>query len=199
MHPYQHAASHPDKLAFVIADTGETLTYRQLDDGSNRVAQLFRALGLQPGDRVGVMLKNSREFPIIYWGAQRSGIFLALLSSHLKAAEAAYILNDSSAKAFITSADDVGAAPVELVAQRGELIPLVKDIFDTSHQPFAGARSLHEALAALPTTPIADQTAGYHLLYSSCTTGRPKGILHKFNPGPIEQLSPSDSSVDGCK
>jgi long-chain acyl-CoA synthetase len=194
MHPHQHAASHPDKLAFVLADTGETLSYRELDEGSNRIAQLFRSLGLQPGDRVGVMLKNTREFPIIYWGAQRSGIFLALLSSHLKPAEAAYILNDSGAKAFISSTD-VGNTPVELVAERDSLIPGVRDIFDIADQPFAGASALWAAMAEMPAEPIVDQTAGYHLLYSSGTTGRPKGIMHKFNPGPIEQLSPSDSSV----
>ena len=98
-HPSCHAVATPDALAFVIADSGETLTYRELDERSNRAAQLLRALGLKPGDRLGVMMRNSPEFAAVYWGATRSGLFVTLLSTHLKPAEVAYILGDSEAKA----------------------------------------------------------------------------------------------------
>lgn len=194
MHPYQHAASHPDRLALVIADRGETLTYGQLDQDSNRVAQLLRSLGLKPGDRIGIMLRNSLEFPVLYWGAQRCGVFMALLSTHLKPEEAAYILNDSGARYVFTSSE-LGQTPESLVARQQELVPGVAGIFDVAPQPLAGTRSLAEALAEMPANPVADQVSGYHLLYSSGTTGRPKGIVHHFRPGPIEQLSPSEGGA----
>ena len=105
MHPYQHAAAHPDRLALALADSGETLTYRQLDEGSNRFAQLLRAQGLKPGDRIAILLKNCLEFPIAYWGAQRAGLLSAMLSTHLKPEEAAYIINDCGAQLLVTSAE----------------------------------------------------------------------------------------------
>ena len=90
-HPSFHARSQPDHLALVIADTGETLTYRELDEGSNRVAQFLRSRGLKPGDRIGVMMRNSRWFAIVHWGATRCGVFPTLLSTHLKPEEASFI------------------------------------------------------------------------------------------------------------
>ncbi|MYM61821.1 AMP-binding protein [Pseudomaricurvus sp. HS19] len=192
MHPYQYASSHPQRPAFVIADKGLQLSYAELEERSNKVAHLFRQHGLAPGDRAGVILKNTLDFPVIYWGAQRSGIILTLISTHLKPEEAAYILNDSHSRLLIS---DNSASEVLAVLASSELTPGVEAFYDAGEQPAPGTSSFHEALAPLPGTPIADQTAGYHLLYSSGTTGRPKGIAHKFTPGPIENLSPTDSSV----
>ncbi len=194
MHPYQHAQTTPDKAAFVIADRNDTLTYGELDRQSNRLAHLFRRHGLGPGGRIGVMLKNVREFPIVYWAAQRSGIIMALLSTHLKPEEAAYILNDSGARLLITSST-IGDTPLQLLARRRELVPGIDTFYDTREPAADGALSLQEALSTMPETPVDDQVAGYHLLYSSGTTGRPKGIMHKFEPGPIEQLSPSEGGT----
>jgi long-chain acyl-CoA synthetase len=194
MHPSQHARTHPDRPAFVVADTGEQLTYRELDEGSNRVAQLLRSRGLVPGDKIGVMLRNSVEFPILYWGAQRSGVFITLISTHLKPGEAAHILNDSGAKLWFTSAD-LGETPVELSDQRAELIPKVQAVFSTGKHLLVGATSLHSALATMPSTPIADQISGFYILYSSGTTGRPKGIVLPYQPGLIEQIGPGEGST----
>ena len=97
-HPSAHARTLPDKPALIIADTGEILTYRELDEGSNRFAQMLRVKGLRPGDRIGVMMRNSPLVPIVYWGATRCGVFVTMLSTHLKPAEAAYILGDSGSK-----------------------------------------------------------------------------------------------------
>lgn len=194
MHPSHHAAKKPDHPAMVIADTGETLTYRGLDQASNRLAQLFREHGLKPGDKVGVMLKNSLEFAIVYWGVQRSGLLAALLSTHLKPQEAAYILNDSQAKILIT-ASDIGATSAALIAQRDELIPGIRTIFTTEREHVPGARPFHEALAGMPDTPIDDEVSGFYVIYSSGTTGRPKGIMLPFKPGPIEELSPVEGGI----
>ncbi|TAL00066.1 MAG: acyl-CoA synthetase [Rhodospirillaceae bacterium] len=194
MHPYQHAQTHPDRPALVVADSGEQLTYRELDEGSNRAAQLFRSLGLRPGDKIGLMLKNSLEYAVIFWAAQRSGLIVVLLSTHLKPEEAAYILNDSNAKLLITSTD-IGETAATLSVQRQELIPKVEIVFNTAAQSLDGTRSFHQALSEMPPTPISDQISGFYILYSSGTTGRPKGIVIPFKHAPIEEPSPVESAT----
>jgi len=194
MHPHVHAAERPDHPAMVIADTGEQLTYRDLEEASNRAAQLFRSLGLKPGDKIAVMLRNSLEYAIVYWAVQRSGLLATLLSTHLKPQEAAYILNDSQAKLLITSSD-VGETPDTLIAERATLIPGVQTIFTTEKAPRAGAASFHDALAGMPAARIDDEISGFYLIYSSGTTGRPKGIMLPFKPGPIEEPSPVEGGI----
>jgi long-chain acyl-CoA synthetase len=194
MHPYQHAAAHPDRPALVIADTGEVLTYGELDQASNRMAHLFRSFGLKPGDRIAILLKNSLDFPIAYWGAQRCGLLAAMLSTHLKPEEAAYIIADSGAKVLITSAE-IGDTAEVLAARHAELVPNVEAVFSAGDAPLEGARSLSAALASQPATPIPDQTSGYYLVYSSGTTGRPKGIALPFTPGPIEEATTNEAGM----
>ncbi|MBW8785568.1 MAG: AMP-binding protein, partial [Novosphingobium sp.] len=187
-HPSVHARSKPNALALVIADTGETLTYRELDERSNRIAHLFRSLGLEPGDKVGMMVRNSPYFPMVYWAATRSGLFVTLLSTHLKPAEAAYILNDSGAKALVLSAS-LGDTPRALAAARAELIPDVRAIYYADDEPIAGATSLEQAMADMPAIPVPDEISGFHMIYSSGTTGRPKGVVLPFTPGPIDEFN----------
>jgi len=194
VHPYQYAQQYPDRTAFAVIDTGEQLTYRQLDEGSNRLAQLFRSHGLVPGDRVALLLNNRVEFPLVYWGAQRAGLMTVLLSTHLKADEAAYILHDSAAKMLICTAD-IGPTPGTLAERRDELIPGVRSIFAVG-AAIANVVSLAEAMAQMPATPISDQVSGYYVIYSSGTTGRPKGIILPFRPGPIEEPAPNEPSPE---
>ncbi|MGE3690195.1 MAG: AMP-binding protein, partial [Novosphingobium sp.] len=180
----------------VLADTGETLTYRQLDEGSNRFAQLLRSLGLKPGDRIAVMMRNSPDFAKVYWGTTRCGVFVTLLSTHLKPAEAAYILGDSGARALVLSAS-LGETPRALAADRADLIPAVEHIFYADDEPIAGAQPLAGAMAAMPATPVADEISGFHMIYSSGTTGRPKGIVLPFVPGPIDEFNALEGGGDG--
>ena len=84
MHPSIHAQTHPDKPAYIMAATGETVTYRQLDEQSNRIAQLFRSLGLKAGDHIALFLENNARFFEICWGAQRSGL---IYTAHQLAAD----------------------------------------------------------------------------------------------------------------
>ena len=193
-HPSFHARVQPDHLALVIADTGETLTYRELDDGSNRVAQFLRAHGLKPGDRIGVMMRNSPWFAIVHWGATRCGVFTTMLSTHLKPDEAAYILGDSGSQLLVLSAS-LGETPRELAALQAELIPGVAVIFYADDEPIAGATSLGAALAPMPAEPVADEISGFHMIYSSGTTGRPKGIVQQFAPGPIDEFNPLEGNM----
>jgi long-chain acyl-CoA synthetase len=194
MHPYQHAAAHPDRVALAIADTGETLTYRELDEGSNRFAHRLRRLGLKPGDRIAVLLKNRLEFPMAYWGAQRAGLLAAMISTHLKPEEAAYIINDCGAKLLVTAAE-IGETAAALGARRAELIPQDKTVFSAGDAPIEGATPLDAALADMPATPVADEVSGYYLVYSSGTTGRPKGVALPFTPGPIEEATANESGM----
>lgn len=186
-HPSVHARSDPDKIAFIVADTAEQLTYAQLDEGSNRVAWLFRSLGLKPGDRIGVMMRNCVEFPQIYWGTQRSGLIIVLLATHLKTDEAAYIVTDSEAKVLILSGS-LAETPRALAAERSSLIPGVSQVFYSGNEAIIDARSLSEAIADMPTDPLPDEISGFHLIYSSGTTGRPKGVAIPHTPGPIDEF-----------
>ena len=178
----------------MVADTGERLTYGELNEASNRLAQLFRSRGLVPGDKIGVMLRNRLEFPIVYWAAQRSGLFVTLISTHLKPAEAAHILNDSGSKLLIT-ATDVGETAALLAGQRAELIPEVETVFSVGEGQLGAAVPLNSILATMPSTPIADQVSGFYILYSSGTTGRPKGIVIPYKPGPIEEVGPGEGAT----
>ncbi len=187
-HPSCHAKSQPDHLAMVIADTGETLTYRQLDEGSNRIAQLLRSQGLKPGDRIAVMMRNSPDFAQVYWGTTRCGLFVTLLSTHLKPDEASYILGDCGAKLLVLSAS-LGETPRKLAAEREALIPSVKAIYYADDEPLTGAEPLAAAMAAMPPEPVRDEISGFHMIYSSGTTGRPKGIVLPFTPGPIDEFN----------
>ncbi len=170
MHPSHHARRTPDKPAYRMAGSGRVVTYGELEDASNRLAQLFRRLGLRAGDRIALMLENHPRWFEICWAAQRSGLVYTAISSRLTAAEAAYIVNDCGAQAFVTS--------TALAAQAAELAPLapklrIRLMLDGT---LPGWDAYEAAVAAMPAEPVADETAGGDMLYSSGTTGRPKGV-----------------------
>jgi long-chain acyl-CoA synthetase len=169
MHPSHHAKTHPDKPAWIMAASGETVTYGQLEARSNQGAHLFRSLGLVAGDGVALFMDNSPRYYELLWAAQRSGLRFTCVSSKLTAGEVEYIVGDSEAKVLIVSAG------VAAVAQ--EVAPLVQGVtlfmVDGVRPPY---QSFEVARAAMPETPIADETAGGAMLYSSGTTGRPKGV-----------------------
>jgi hypothetical protein len=95
MHPFIHAKTTPDKPAIIVAETGEMRTYRQLDEASNQVAQLFRQHGLGHDDVVAFMLENTPDYYNLTWGAQRAGLRYVCISSRLTADETDYILENS--------------------------------------------------------------------------------------------------------
>jgi len=167
MHPYLHAQETPDKPAVIMAETGETISYKELDATSNRFAQLYRAQGLQVGDTIGILLENHPQYFAAVWGAQRSGLIFVAISSRLTADETSYILSDSGARLLISSKRLVAIADQLRVTNAD--VP--QFIFDEDDD-----RNLKAALAEQADTPIADQRPGTDMLYSSGTTGRPKGI-----------------------
>ena len=178
MHPSVHADTTPDKPAFIMAGTGHTVTYRQLNDRSNQGAQLFRSLGLQVGDGVAIMMENHPIYYEVLWAAQRCGLRYTAISSRLTAGEVAYILEDSGAKAFIVS-----RAMAEVVVEAVKDAPAMPLFMcDEAVAPFA---SFEAARAQHPATPVADETPGAAMLYSSGTTGRPKGVKRPLLGGPL--------------
>ena len=168
MHPSIHGVETPDKPALIVAETGETVSYAELDRRSNRAAQLFRAAGLVIGDTIALFLENVPEFYDVAWGAQRSGLFYVCISTKLTAPEVDYIIRDSGAKLVVASAELEVAGP--LAAQLSGI-----GLY-TIGGAAPGWSRWEEAVAAMPDTPVADERAGVDMLYSSGTTGRPKGV-----------------------
>ncbi len=169
MHPSVHARNDADRPALIVAETGETWSYAELDRRSNRVANLFRERGLAIGDTIAILMDNLPDYFALTWGAQRSGLFYVCISSKLTAPEAEYIIRDSGAKLVVAS-----AALMPVVEQ---LAPLIGDLHRlTLGGTVADWDRLEDALFLQPDTPIADERAGIDMLYSSGTTGRPKGV-----------------------
>src|SRR3954453_24233766 len=102
-HPFLHARTSPDKVAYRMAGSGEAISYRELDERSNRGAQLFRALGLRAGDHIAFLMENRLAFMEICWAAQRAGLYYTAISRYLTKDEIAYIVKDCGAKVVITS------------------------------------------------------------------------------------------------
>ncbi|MFT3799843.1 MAG: AMP-binding protein [Burkholderiaceae bacterium] len=170
MHPYLHARTHPDKIAYLMANGGETVTYRQLDERSNQFAQLLRARGLRAGDRIAILMENHPRFFEVCWGAQRAGIIFTACSTRLTPGEAAYIIGDCQARMVVTSRKLAETAAGLLDQMPNVAHRMMIDGAIDGYEP------LEAVMAAMPTTPIADETAGGDMLYSSGTTGRPKGV-----------------------
>ncbi|MGI4880033.1 MAG: acyl-CoA synthetase [Janthinobacterium lividum] len=181
MHPRFHAERSPDRAAAIMSDTGETLTYGDLESVANAGAHLLRGLGIENGDTIAIWLPNTLRYFEIYWAAQRAGLYIAPISTALTAEEAAYILGDCGAKLLVTSAR-VGAA-ADLLANYRDGLPVVRNIFWVDEE-LSGAVSWHAARSSEPATPIADEQAGFHMVYSSGTTGRPKGVRLPLTGGP---------------
>jgi acyl-CoA synthetase (AMP-forming)/AMP-acid ligase II len=162
-----------------MADTGRTTTYRELDEASNQLAHVFRARGLQPGDHIAVLLENHPRFLEVTWAAQRSGLVYTTINYHLTPDEAAYIARDSGARALVTSVSHAESAAALLDAAPGIGTRLMIDGAVDAFEP------LEPLTDAQPTVPIDDEVEGGDMLYSSGTTGRPKGIRPRTALKPI--------------
>ncbi|MGV9637147.1 acyl-CoA synthetase [Nocardia rhamnosiphila] len=170
MYPGAHVDDFPDKPAVIVAETGETLTYRELEDNSVRLARHLHAAGLRRGDHVALLSGNDPKVYEAYWAALRSGLYITAVNRHLSPAEISYIVGDCGAKALIASAGLREAAEAIVEQTPGVEIRLAFG------GPVEGYQSYEDALAAQPAQPLPDQPRGADMLYSSGTTGRPKGI-----------------------
>ncbi|MFZ6003421.1 MAG: acyl-CoA synthetase [Actinomycetota bacterium] len=160
------ARTRPDHAAIVMAASGERVTYRELDERSNRLANLWYERGLRRGDHVAILLANEPRWFDAVWAALRSGLYYTPVNWHLTAPEVAYIVRDCGARSVLTSAsfaDKVAGLDVE--------VPLVVD------GDIDGWESYEKAVADKSPKPLAREPEGAGMFYSSGTTGRPKGIL----------------------
>ncbi len=165
----------------VIMGDGEVVSYRELDRASNRLAHLLRAEGLVPGDHIAILMENNARFLEVAWAAQRSGLYYTAANSHLRPGEVQYILDDCGAKALVTSSA-MGAAIGALDLSR---VPLRLCIGGD----LPGFASYEASTASQPSTPVPDECEGREMLYSSGTTGRPKGVQKQLPLTPLGDIS----------
>jgi len=181
MYPGAFVATHPDKPAVIMAGSGFTQTFAQLDAAANRVSHLLRAAGVRPGDHVAICMENHDRYFEITWGCYYAGAVYTNCSSRLTHSELAYILNDSEAKVFFTSKYKAEQA-VEILPETPNVqLRLMLD------GTVPGYESYETAVEAQPDTPLPEQRfAGNDMLYSSGTTGKPKGVSREFVEQPLE-------------
>lgn len=170
MYPGTYARTTPDKPAIIMAGSGRTLTYRELDENSARLARLLHAAGLRPGDSVALLSDNHLRFFEVYWAALRSGLYVTAVNHHLAPDEVAYIVNDCGARALVVSAAVGRLAEAVVEGTPGVEVRLAYD------GPVAGHGDYDNALKAHSPEPMEPQPHGADMLYSSGTTGRPKGV-----------------------
>ena len=180
-YPGTPAARTPNKPAVVMASSGEVVSYAELDEMANRLSQLFRAAGLEPGDHMAFCMENRAEYLPIMWGAHYAGLFYTAISSRLTTEEIAYIIEDSGSKAFITS-------PYKSEALDGLSEVLGRlDVRLSVGGALPGFEPFEEAIARFPAEPLENRTEAVPMLYSSGTTGRPKGVKPGIPEAPLGQ------------
>jgi long-chain acyl-CoA synthetase len=188
MYPGTYAAATPDKVAAVMTGTGETLSYGDLERRSVQLAHVLHDAGLRPGDVVALLTENHLRAFEVYWAAMRSGLYITAVNWHLKPDEVAYIVADSGAKALITSAEQARTA----AAITGEIPAATLRL--AYGGPVDGYGSYEDTIAAASAEPFADQPSGATMLYSSGTTGRPKGVRP---PLPDRQVTEPGEALAG--
>jgi long-chain acyl-CoA synthetase len=166
------AEATPDKPACIIAETGSILSYRELDRRANRVAQLLQARGLQPGDGIALMLPNEPRFFEIVWAARRLGLYYTPISKHLQPDEAIHIIRDCAAKTVFMAGASTEIAD-RLIAGSNAPEVFILDPASSDARDYDMALLAFDRYAEFPDVP-----AGTAFLYSSGTTGRPKGIRY---------------------
>ena len=174
MYPGHYANTKPDTPAAINTVTGETLTWHELNDRSNQLAQYLHAQGLRRGDHIALFMENHLRFFEVAWAAFRSGLYITAINRYLTAEEAAYVVTDSDSKALVTSYALASVAS-ELPAQIDTC-----DLTLMTDGVVTGFDSYEDTLAQQPATPLDEEPLGIQMLYSSGTTGRPKGIKKKL-------------------
>jgi len=190
MFPGTFAATTPDKAAVIMATTGQVITYAELDAEANQLSRVLRAAGLQPGDHVALCLENHPRFLSIIWGAHYAGLYYTAMSSRLTTEEMAYIIEDCGAQAFITSAHKADQAG-ELVDQMPAVkVRLMLDGTIDGFDPYEAT------IGAQPPAPLDEERVeGQDMLYSSGTTGRPKGVKVPLPGAPLGEAADSVTAL----
>lgn len=194
MYPARHAVQQSSKPAFIMASTGESVSYGELEARSNRLAHLLRSQGLKRLDHYAVFMENNHRFIESCVAGERTGLYYTCINSFLTAQEVAYIVNNSESQVLVTSVSRLAVAQEALrecprvkmclVVDAGSALPASDNAGGLVWRDFA------QALADFPTTPVADEFVGTAMLYSSGTTGRPKGVLRPLEVQPPSHVMP---------
>ncbi|GAA1828457.1 acyl-CoA synthetase [Pseudonocardia ailaonensis] len=185
----ESVARTPDKPATIIGDTGERITYRELDDASMRFAQVLHAAGLGAGDTVAVLMETDLRYHQVVWGVLRSGMYLVPINKYSTSDELAYLLADSGAQGLVVSSS------IAVALGLAQAPPPLRMLL-AAGAPVAGVEDFDAALAAQPARPVSDdERMGDWMLYSSGTTGRPLGIRRPLPDAPFDSPLAVDASA----
>ena len=191
MYARQHAIDHPDQAAIIMATSGETVTYGEYEARCNQVAHFLRSAGLQRGDHISVFMENNPRLLEIAGGAERTGLYFTLINKYLAPDEVAYIVTNSHSRLLFSS-----AAMREVAEAAAAKCPqLERVLISDPGTPAAGRDSYGAAIAGCPTSPVAGESLGTAMLYSSGTTGQPKGILRPLPTTAPDEPLPSIQGV----
>jgi long-chain acyl-CoA synthetase len=186
MYPGKYAAINPDRPAFIMAGSGESVSYGEFEARSNQLAHLLRAQNLNRLDHYSIFMENNSRYLECCGAGERAGLYYTCINSYLKADELAYILNNSESKILITSAEKLAVALEALEDAPGiRQCYVVGGDHDTDN-----VYNYEIAVGGYPVDIIADESLGTPMLYSSGTTGRPKGILR-----PLPEGNPAESML----
>jgi long-chain acyl-CoA synthetase len=186
MYPGSHVKPKGDQPAFIMAQSGEAVTYAELEARTNQSAHFLRSRGLKRLDHYAIFMENNARYLECCGAGERAGLYFTCINSFLTAQELAYIVNNSESKVLIFS-EEKRAVAIEALRQcPGVEVALVVN------GPGDGSRILNfdDATAPMATTPIADESVGTAMLYSSGTTGQPKGIIRPLPEQPPSQQLP---------
>ena len=186
MYAGNYVTKNPDRPAIIMAGSGEQVTYREWEARTNQLAHLLRDQGLNRLDHYSIFMENQVRFLECNGAGERAGLYYTCINSFLKADELAYILNNSESRVLITSTEKLEVAREALAQSPNIQLCLVVGGENESER----IRCYEDAVAGYPETPIADEYIGTAMLYSSGTTGQPKGILR-----PLEETTPDNPSA----
>ena len=186
MYPGNHAKLRADQAAFIMAQSGEAISYAELEARTNRLAHFFRSRGLERLDHYSIFMENNARYIECCGAGERSGLYFTCINSFLTADELAYIVNNSESKVLIFS-EAMRAVAIEALRQCPKI-----EVSLVVNGPSDGGRirNLDDATSGFPATPISDESVGTAMLYSSGTTGRPKGIIRPLPEQPPSQQLP---------
>ncbi|TWP54102.1 acyl-CoA synthetase [Lentzea tibetensis] len=178
------AAAHPDQCALVDPD-GKELTYRELAAAADRYGRGLQAMGLEPGDSIVLMLPNSAELVAVYFAALQTGLYVVMVNWHLVGPEVAYLVEDSGAKAFIAHERfaEVAADAAARAGLPSEARFAVGEV--------AGFQPLSRLGENEPEGRPDVRTSGSPMLYTSGTTGRPKGVRRPLTGADPDVVAPA--------
>ncbi len=186
-HIGDHALQRPDHVAVVLSDGSAALTYGELDARSDAMAGQFAAQGLAAGDHIAILMGNEPDFLVAAWAAQRSGLYYTPVNWHLTAGEAAYIIADCGARAVVFS--DATAALLDQME------------LPQSVQRWRNGRGGASGFSQIDHAPAKPQQyaslEGSAMLYSSGTSGKPKGIKRTLSGSAFGVLTPGDTMLRG--